>query len=101
MLTEFSVVRELGRPMAEHRIQIVVVVNGQPTLVEANLHSPLETIIPRALEQTGNTGQPPENWELRDAQGTLLDTSKEIASFDFPPDVHLFLNLKAGVGGSA
>jgi hypothetical protein len=53
------------------------------------------------LEQTGNTGQPPDNWELRDAQGTLLDTSHKIASFHFPSGVRLFLNLKAGVGGCA
>lgn len=87
--------------MPDNKIQIAVIVNGQATVVEANLNAPLGTIIPRALEQTGNTGQPPENWELRDAQGTLLDTSKEIGSFNFPPDVRLFLNLKAGVGGMA
>ena len=87
--------------MPDNKIQIAVIVNGQPTVVETNVNAPLETIIPHALEQTGNTGQPPENWELRDAQGTLLDTSKKIASFDFPPDVRLFLNLKAGVGGLA
>jgi hypothetical protein len=61
----------------------------------------LGTIIPRALEQTGNTGQPPGNWELRDAQGILLDTSKAFSSFDFPAGTHLFLNLKAGIGGSS
>ena len=87
--------------MPDNKVQIAVIVNGQPTVVEANVNAPLETVIPRALEQTGNTGQPPENWELRDAQGTLLDTTKKIASFDFPPDVRLFLNLKAGVGGLA
>jgi hypothetical protein len=83
----------------DNKIHITVIVNGQPTVVDANLNAPLATIIPRALEQTGNTGQPPENWELRDAQGTLLDTSQKIGSFHFPPDVRLFLNLKAGVGG--
>lgn len=85
--------------MSDNKIQITVIVNGVATDVEANLNAPLGTIIPRALEQTGNTGQPPENWELRDAQGTLLDTSQKIASFGFPPGVHLMLNLKAGVGG--
>ena len=86
--------------MAGNKIQIAVIVNGQPAVVEANLNSPLHTVIPRALEQTGNTGQPPDNWELRDAEGTLLDTSQKLSSFNFPPDVRLFLNLKAGVGGS-
>lgn len=86
--------------MAANKIEIAVIVNGQPTLVEANANAPLQTVIPRALEQTGNTGQPPDNWELRDGNGTLLDTSQKIGSFNFPPDVQLFLNLKAGVGGS-
>ncbi len=87
--------------MPDSKIQLAVVVNGQVTVVDANVNSPLHTIVPRALDQTGNTGQPPENWELRDAQGTLLDTSKEISAFNFPPDTRLFLNLKAGVGGEA
>ena len=85
--------------MPGNKIELTVVVNGQATVVEGNLNAPLHTIIPRALDQTGNSGQPPENWELRDAQGTLLDTSKKIGSFNFTPDTRLFLNLKAGVGG--
>ena len=58
------------------------------------------THLTHPLEATGNTGQPPENWELRDPDGSLLDVSKKISSFRFPPDVRLFLNLKAGVGGT-
>lgn len=87
---------------ADHgnKISITVVVNGQPTLVEANLHAPLRTIIPKALEQTGNVGQPPDQWELRDAAGELLDLDTKIEDSHFPPNVTLFLNLKAGVGGS-
>ena len=81
------------------KIAITVVVNGQPTIVEANPEAPLRTVIPIALEQTENTGQPPENWELRDAAGVELDVAKMIEDFQFPTDVRLFLNLKAGVGG--
>jgi hypothetical protein len=84
-----------------HAVQLVIVVNGSPTLVEANPEAPLESVIPKALDQTGNSGQPPENWELRDAGGTLLDVHKKIEDFHFPSDVRLFLSLKAGVGGTA
>jgi hypothetical protein len=87
--------------VADNKVDLAIIVNGQPTVVEANVNAPLHTVIPRALEATGNSGQPPENWELRDAAGTLLDTSKKISSFNFPPDVRLFLSLKAGVGGQA
>ena len=60
----------------------------------------LGTIIPDALRQTGNSGQPPENWELRDVDGNLLDLNKKIEDDGFSDKVRLFLNLKAGVGGN-
>ena len=85
--------------MPPAQTEITVVVNGQPTIVHVNANAPLKSLIPKALEETGNTGQPPENWELRDAAGTLLDTSKKISSYGFVGAVQLFLNLKAGVGG--
>ncbi len=80
---------------------ITVVVNGQPTVVDAFGDALLGTIVPDALRQTENSGQPPENWELRDADGTLLDLNKKIEDYGFPPKARLFLNLKAGVGGHA
>lgn len=82
-----------------NKLELLVVVNGQQTAVEVEPHAPLQTVIPKALEQTGNTGQPPVNWELRDAAGSLLDLSQKIEDFHFPADAKLFLNLKAGIGG--
>lgn len=82
-----------------HKLQLAVIVNGQPTLVDAKANAPLRTIIPEALHQSGNAGQPPENWELRDAAGALLDLEAKIGSFGFSTDTKLFLNLKAGIGG--
>lgn len=84
---------------APKKISITVVVNGQPTEVNAFDDAPLSAIIPDALRQTENSGQPPENWELRDADGTLLDLDKKIEDYGFSPKIRLFLNLKAGVGG--
>ena len=81
------------------KISITVVVSGQPTVVDVIADAPLGTIIPDALHQTENSGQPPENWELRDADGNLLDLNKKIEDYGFPPKVRLFLNQKAGVGG--
>jgi hypothetical protein len=86
-----------------NKVGVIVVVNGTATTVEANESAPLHTVIPRALEQTGNAaGQPPENWELRDAAGTLLDTSRKIKDYEAsagPDGLRVFLSLKAGVGG--
>ena len=83
----------------DKKVDLAVVVNGQPTVVAANLNAGLESIIGKALEQTGNSGQPAENWELRDAGGALLDLHTKIRDHHFPADVRLFLNLKAGLGG--
>jgi hypothetical protein len=84
--------------MAE-KIELIVVVNGQPTDVVANEEAPLLTVVAKALEQTGNTGQPPENWELRNASGVELDVNQKVEDYNFAPRTQLFLNLKAGVGG--
>ena len=84
---------------APKKISITVVVNGQPTVVDAPIDEALGGIIPDALRQTGNSGQPPKNWELRDADGNLLDLDKRIEDYGFTEKVRLFLNLKAGVGG--
>lgn len=81
-------------------IELTIIVNGQPLQMSANPNQPLHSLIGRALAETGNTGQPPDNWELRDETGTLLDLSAKIASFGFAPGTKLFLSLKAGVGGS-
>lgn len=80
-------------------IELKIVVNGQPVDVEANLQAPLRTAIQEALRKSGNTGQPVENWELRDAGGQILDPTRKIGEFNFPAGTTLFLNLKAGVGG--
>ena len=81
------------------KIPLTIVVNGQPTVVDAVVEDPLRSIIEPALRQTGNSGQPPENWELRDADGSLLDLNKKIEDYAFTDKTRLFLSLKAGVGG--
>ena len=78
---------------------LVVVINGQPFTVEANLHEPLRTVVEKALEESKNTGQPAENWELRNEAGALLDLAKKVGDYHFAPGAKLFLSLKAGVGG--
>lgn len=90
--------RAQGHAEAE-KIEFTIVVNGTPCVVEQNVNSPLDAVIERALAETGNVGQPQENWELRDEQGVLLEPTRKIKSYGFPAHVTLFLSLKAGVGG--
>jgi hypothetical protein len=81
------------------KVTFTIVVNGTPTEVEQNANSPLKAVIERALSNTQNLGQPPENWELRGDDGALLDPDRKIGSYEFRGAVTLFLSLKAGVGG--
>jgi hypothetical protein len=78
---------------------LTIIVNGVPSTVERNDNAPLGSVIGKALDDTNNSGQPQENWELRDANGSLLDLKKKIGAFSFPDDVKLYLSLKAGIGG--
>jgi hypothetical protein len=89
----------MAKPDNPKKIDLTIVVNGQPTVVEANLNSPLHSVVGKALEATENTGQPPDAWEMRNAAGEELDLNKKIGDFGFAPGTQLFLNLKAGVGG--
>src|SRR4051812_29371959 len=84
-----------GMPPSNH-IDLIVIVNGQPTPIHANVNEPLHALVAQALAATGNVGQPPENWELR-KDGALLDSSQKLKTFGFAPGTELFLNLKAGV----
>lgn len=86
-------------PGHEEKILLTVIVNGQPTEVTAESTTPLHVVIVRALEQTGNQGQPPAKWELRDASGVILDPQQTVGDYGFVSGTRLFLNLKAGVGG--
>ncbi len=83
----------------KHQIDLNVIVNGQPTPVKANVEEPIKTLIERALQESGNSGQPIANWELRDASGQVLDPNRKIEEFNLQPGATLFLNLKAGIGG--
>lgn len=85
--------------MPSQKELLTIVVNGVPTVVDRNVNAPLRSAVEQAIAQSGNVGQPIGNWELRDANGNLLDLDRKIGDFNFPPDVKLFLSLKAGVGG--
>lgn len=82
-----------------NKIDLIVIVNGQSTTVTVNTHAPLQTAISEALRETGNQGQPPENWQFRDAAGSLLDPKKKVSEYGFVSGTKLFLSLKAGIGG--
>jgi hypothetical protein len=80
-------------------VAITVVVNGQPVLIQAVEQQPLHVVRQKALEETKNLAQPPENWEIKNEAGDVLDPDKKVGEFGFGKEVTLFLSLKAGVAG--
>jgi hypothetical protein len=84
---------------SKNKITLIIVVNGEPVSVEANVNAPLHTVIAKALADSGNVGQPPENWELKDEGGAVLDASKKIEDSGISAGQKLFLSLKAGAAG--
>lgn len=85
--------------MANNKIDITVVVNGVSTVVEANVNTPLLTVVNKALADTHNTGQPAERWELRDEEGNLYETNRKIEEYNFPEGITLYLTLRLAQAG--
>ena len=86
--------------MSEREIDLKFVVNGQSVPVNADLGWEFREAAEKALEESGNSGQPIENWEIRDGSGQVIDMGTKIAQSGIKEEATLFLNLKAGVGGS-
>jgi hypothetical protein len=82
-----------------HLVRITMVVNGQPVVIEAEEKEKLAEVRRRALHETQNVAQPPENWEIKDEAGTVLDPEKHVGEYHFGKEVTLFLSLKAGAAG--
>ncbi len=87
--------------MSGKQIEFTTVVNGQSVPVKIDLSAEIGEALVQALNKSGNSGQPVENWELRDASGHPIDTGQKIADSDIKDGAKLFLNLKAGVGGTS
>ena len=82
------------------KVKITMVVNGQPTVVEADKDELLGDVRRKALEQTHNLAQPAESWEIKTEAGDQLDPGKRVGEFDFGCEVTLFLSLGAGDAGA-
>ena len=66
-------------PKTDPNITVTVVVSGQETSLKVNIHQKVEELVREALRETGNQGQPPEDWELRTGDGALIGQGIRIA----------------------
>ena len=86
--------------MSDKQIEFTIIVNGQPVPVKVHQYDEIREAVAMALKDSGNSGQPIENWQLRDDSGQIIDIGKKIADSGIKEGAKLFLNLKAGVGGT-
>jgi hypothetical protein len=85
--------------MADQHLDLVIVVSGVPRPVRINLHVRLEQAVRDVLRDSGNSGQPPEDFELRTEDGQLLSFDSRAGDVGLHDGQTLFLNPRAGAGG--
>lgn len=85
---------------SNNKIQLQIVVNGNPVTVEANIHEPLEALLVPTLKKAGVAGNPePDRWIFKDQNGNVLDKNKKVGDFGFAAGATIFLSLEAGIAG--
>ncbi len=87
--------------MADQKVQLVFIINGADFPLETNINAPLKEAVSRALAESGNSGRPASEWQVRDSAGVLLEIDRKIRDFGFSNGTRLFLSLAVGAGGSA
>jgi uncharacterized protein DUF2604 len=92
-------VRRSSKVANDNKIQLVFVINGANFPLEVNKNESLEAAVARALGESGNSGRPPSEWQVRDSNGVLLETHRHIKDFGFTNGTRLFLSLAVGAGG--
>jgi len=87
----------MDRP--DNHLDLRIVVSGVEQLVRINNREPLAQAVREALRQSGNAGQPPEDWELRTEAGVLLSMDVRADQSGLSDGQVLFLSPRAGAGG--
>lgn len=90
--------KDKPKPQDKH-VELTVIVNGTPEGIKIKPDQPLRLLLEKALEKTENTGQPVENWELRDEAGAELDLDKTVAAAGLRDGDVVSANLKTGAAG--
>jgi len=83
----------------DQKVSLIFIINGQDYSIEANVHAPLIEVVQRALAESDNTGRPPDEWEVRDVSGVLLENNRTPKDLGLNEGARLFLSLRVGAGG--
>jgi hypothetical protein len=78
---------------------IAVVVAGTEVFVEYNINEPLNNVVNKALQETGNASRKQEDWQLKYNGLEITDWSQKVSQYGLPPTAVLYLSLREGVLG--
>jgi hypothetical protein len=81
------------------KVILIFIINGEDVPVEMSMEDILARARNKALGDSHNTGQPPDEWEIRNEKGHFLDSQSTIGSHALKNGSKLFLTLKVGLGG--
>lgn len=82
-----------------HAIEIVLVVSGVPRPTTVQPSENLHAVVEKVLQESGDTGRSPNDFELRTEAGVELSLHQSVASAGIVAGQVLFLNPRAGAGG--
>ena len=77
--------------------EVTVIVNGEEVEVAANENATLQSILQKALKESGNEGRPEGDWNFFDREGNALSKTSKIGAYAV--GFTFFLNLNVGAGG--
>lgn len=81
-----------------NKLEVEIIVNGTSAGQMAFPEGiALGGLLSQVLAKTNNIGQPPENWEIKDSYGNILDLGKHLR--DYENLDQLWFSIKAGIGG--
>lgn len=82
-----------------NRITVTVIVSGEDLSVSVNTHQKVAELVRKALQESGNEGQPIDNWVLKTEDAREIDFELRISESGITDGMKLYLNPKAGEGG--
>lgn len=87
--------------MSGKKLTLVFVIGGDEFSVEANPNSPLKAARNIALGMSKDEGgREPDEWDVKDSSGKVLDVNEKIEKFNFSSGDKLYLTPKVSGGGS-
>lgn len=89
-----------ARVIKVNRLVLRMIINGETSPVPCRRSETLQIAIKKALRLTRNTSRPIKEWQVRDANGVLLEKQRVLSDFKFKQNERLFLSLAIGAGGS-